>query len=70
MAAAGDFEQFETIFEFYLQTVALVAARTQAYFGHPGIFYTEVKTLFGLFSTRPYGTCVELINYLALKLIK
>jgi hypothetical protein len=62
MAAAGDFEQFETIFEFYLQTVALVAARTQAYFGHPGIFYTEVKTLFGLFSTRPYGTCVELIN--------
>ena len=56
MAAAGDFTQFATIFEFYLQTVPLVAARTQAYFGHPGIFYTEVKTLFGLFSTRPYGT--------------
>ena len=56
MAAAGDFPQFATICEFYLQTVPLVSARTQEHFGHEGTFYTEVKTLFGLFSTRPYGT--------------
>ena len=24
----------------------------QAYFGHPGIFYTETKTLFGAFAVR------------------
>ena len=56
MAPAGDFANLATICEFYLQTLPLVAARTQEYFGHVGVFYTEVKTLFGLFSTRPYGT--------------
>jgi hypothetical protein len=55
MAPAGDFDTFSTIFEFYLQTVAFNSARTEAYFGHPGIFYTETKTLFGAFAVGDYG---------------
>ena len=30
-------------------------ARTEAYFGHQGIFYTETKTLFGAFAVGDYG---------------
>ena len=30
-------------------------ARTEAYFGHSGIFYTETKTLFGAFAVGDYG---------------
>eukprot|EP01001_Neometanema_parovale_P007003 NODE_332_length_2657_cov_50.772691_g312_i0.p1 GENE.NODE_332_length_2657_cov_50.772691_g312_i0~~NODE_332_length_2657_cov_50.772691_g312_i0.p1 ORF type:complete len:832 (-),score=157.15 NODE_332_length_2657_cov_50.772691_g312_i0:160-2604(-) len=55
MAPAGDFDTFQQVFEFYLQTVPLLSARTQAYFNHTGIFYTETKTLFGLFTPGDYG---------------
>ena len=55
MAAAGDFDTFATIFEFYLQTLPFNSARTKAYFNHTGIFYTETKTLFGAFAVYDYG---------------
>jgi len=55
MAPAADFDTFSTIFEFYLQTIPFNSARTQAYFGHDGIFYTETKTLFGAFAVNDYG---------------
>jgi hypothetical protein len=55
MAPAGDFDTFSTIFDFYLQTVPFNSARTQHYFGHKGIFYTETKTLFGAFAINDYG---------------
>ena len=55
MAPAGDFDSFASIFEFYLQTLPFNAARTLAYFGHAGIFYTETKTLFGAFAVGDYG---------------
>ena len=62
MAPAGDFDTFSTIFEFYLQTLPFNSARTEAYFGHPGIFYTETKTLFGAFAVRSVhkATCRSL----------
>ena len=46
---------FRTIFDFYLQTLPFNTARTRAYFGHEGIFYTETKTLFGAFAMGDYG---------------
>ena len=42
--------------EFYLQTLDFAAARTQSYFNHTGIFYTETKTLFGAFAINDYGS--------------
>ena len=55
MAPAGDFEHFASIFEFYLQTLPFNSRRTQIYFNHTGIFYTETKTLFGSYSVSGYG---------------
>ena len=55
MAAAGDFDNFATILEFYLQTVPFNSARTREYFNHDGIFYTETKTMFGAYSPADYG---------------
>jgi hypothetical protein len=55
MAPAADFENFASIFEFYLQTLPFNSRRTQIYFNHTGIFYTETKTLFGSYSVSGYG---------------
>lgn len=41
---SGDFDTFSSIFEFYLQTLPFNSRRTQEYFNHTGIFYTETKT--------------------------
>jgi len=55
MAPAGDFDHFESIFEFYLQTLPFNTRRTQSYFNHTGIFYTETKTLFDAYAVSGYG---------------
>ena len=55
MFAPGDFSGLRVVFEYYLEMVPLLQARTRAYFGHSGLFVTETKTLFGLYSTCDYG---------------
>ena len=55
MAPAADFENFASLFEFFLQTLPFNSRRTQIYFNHSGIFYTETKTLFGSYSVAGYG---------------
>ena len=62
MAPAGDYDSLASILEFFLQTLPLVQARTLHYFGHPGVFYTETKSLFGLFAIDDYGINSSLRN--------
>lgn len=49
MFAPGDFEQLEVVFRYYLNMVEFANGRTQIYFNHTGIFFTETKQLFGAF---------------------
>ena len=55
MFASGDQEALTHLFEYYLQMRPLLEDRTQTYFGHAGIFTTETKTLFGLFTPPDYS---------------
>ena len=56
MHHAGDFEQMETIFQYYHQMLPFLQARTAAAFNHTGIYATETKTLFGAYDPCDYGT--------------
>ena len=56
MAASGDFSHLSTIFEYYLQMLPFLEARTKAAFNHSGIYVTETKTLFGAYDPCDYGT--------------
>ena len=56
MAAAGDFSQLRTIFDYYLQMLPFLETRTNAAFNHSGIYVTETKTLFGAYDPCDYGT--------------
>lgn len=49
MFGPGDFEQLEVVFKYYLNMVQFANGRTQIYFNHTGIFFTETKQLFGAF---------------------
>ena len=55
MLPAGDSDGFEVLLNFYLHMLPYAQARTMAYFGHPGVFWTETKTLFGAYSPRGWG---------------
>ena len=49
MIPAGDLEHLVPVFDYYLNMLPFARARTQAYFGHGGVFFTETKTVFGAF---------------------
>jgi hypothetical protein len=55
MLPAGDVDTFETILKYYANILPFAQARTQAYFNHSGIYYTETKTIFGSYSQHDYG---------------
>ena len=55
MVPAGDFDNLQPLFDYYLQMLPFAQARTQHYFGHPGIFFTETKTIFGAYAVGDYG---------------
>eukprot|EP00047_Mylnosiga_fluctuans_P009520 m.263358 g.263358 ORF g.263358 m.263358 type:complete len:1042 (+) comp26666_c0_seq1:28-3153(+) len=55
MLETGDADVFETILKYYNNTLPFAAARTQAYFNHTGIFYTETKHILGAFAGEDYG---------------
>jgi hypothetical protein len=55
MIPAGDFEHLLPIFQYYLQMLPFAKARTEAYFGHGGVFFTETKTVFGAYAIGDYG---------------
>ena len=55
MLPAGDVDTFETVLEFYLQMLPFAKARTQTYFNHSGIFFTETKTNFAAYRPIDYG---------------
>eukprot|EP00945_MAST-04E_sp_MAST-4E-sp1_P001608 g1608.t1 len=59
MAAAGDFSQLRTIFDYYLQMIPFLETRTAAAFNHSGLYVTETKTLFGAYDPCDYGTAAE-----------
>ena len=55
MLPSGDADHLRTIFDFYMSFLDLAQRRTQTYFNHSGIFFTETKTLFGVFAPGDYG---------------
>ena len=55
MIPAGDFEHLLPILEYYVRMLPFAKARTEAYFGHGGVFFTETKTVFGAFAIGDYG---------------
>lgn len=55
MLQTGDVDVFETILKYYNNTLPFNMARTQAYFNHSGIFYTETKHICGAFASEDYG---------------
>lgn len=60
--SSGDFDTFEPILEFYLNMLTFAQERTQIYFNHTGIFFTETKTSWGAYSPEDYG-CSRPANY-------
>eukprot|EP00939_MAST-03C_sp_MAST-3C-sp1_P001726 g1726.t1 len=59
MGFAGDFDRFVTLFEYYMQMMPFLRARTRAAFRHGGVYVTETKTLFGAYDPCNYGTSAD-----------
>jgi hypothetical protein len=58
LLASGDGDLHVAWLEYMLRWVPLTRARTQRYFGHDGIFFTECKVPLGLPSSKHYdGSC-------------
>ena len=55
MLTSGDYQDYTNILEFILQMIPFAQQRTMTYFNHTGIFFTEVKTLFGSYRPVDYG---------------
>ena len=56
MCAAGDYEMLKPLFRMYAQDLlALWRYRTQRYFGHDGIFFSECVYFWGDVFTETYG---------------
>ena len=56
MCAAGDYEMLQPLFRMYAQDLqALWRYRTQRYFGHDGIFFSECVYFWGDVFTETYG---------------
>ena len=54
MVIAGDHAQMLPVFEYFLQMLPFAEARTQKYFGHSGVFFSETKTVFGAYGIDDY----------------
>eukprot|EP01006_Ploeotia_vitrea_P029430 TRINITY_DN61979_c0_g2_i1.p1 TRINITY_DN61979_c0_g2~~TRINITY_DN61979_c0_g2_i1.p1 ORF type:complete len:388 (-),score=25.84 TRINITY_DN61979_c0_g2_i1:41-1204(-) len=56
MLGSGDFyAMVGPLFQYYLRTIPAAEGRTPIYFNHTGIYYTETKTVWGLYSPEDYG---------------
>ena len=55
MLAAGDVEEMRVLLDYYTNVAKLLVPRTQAYFGHAGMWTTETHTLFGSYQMFDYG---------------
>ena len=55
MLAAGDFVEQRVILDYYMNAAKLLVPRTQAYFGHAGMWTTETHTLYGAYQMFDYG---------------
>eukprot|EP00475_Leptophrys_vorax_P009811 TRINITY_DN164_c0_g3_i1.p1 TRINITY_DN164_c0_g3~~TRINITY_DN164_c0_g3_i1.p1 ORF type:complete len:772 (-),score=187.26 TRINITY_DN164_c0_g3_i1:117-2207(-) len=55
MLPNGDFDLFETVLQYYEQMLPFSSFRTEKFFNHTGIFFTETKTIFGSYAPSDYG---------------
>jgi hypothetical protein len=55
MLAAGDWEEFQVLLDYELNQHVLLTQRTQAYWGHPGMWTTETTHLSGAYDMSDYG---------------
>ena len=55
MLIAGDFDLHRVVLDYYTSMSKLLAARTQAYWGHPGVWTTETHHLTGAYDMSDYG---------------
>jgi len=55
MLAAGDYEGVRNLLQYFLNMEDFATNRTQIAFDHDGIYFTEVKTVFGAFAPADYG---------------
>ena len=62
MLAPADVVPLTGLFEYYLQMVPFLAARTPTVFNHTGIYTTETATLFGAYDPCDYGDAADVRN--------
>ena len=62
MLAPADFGALATLFEWYMQMLPLLEARTPLVFNHSGIYTTETSTLFGTYDPCDYGSPAGIRN--------
>jgi hypothetical protein len=55
MLPAGDFDSFRVILDYYANEELLLSPRTQAYWGHSGMWTTETHHLSGAYDQSDYG---------------
>ena len=55
MLSSGDVDSFIVLLDEFLASEPLSQARTQAYFNHSGIFYTETSTRFAMYPPKDYA---------------
>jgi predicted alpha-1,2-mannosidase len=55
LIAAGDFDLLAPFFGQYLAALPLATARTAAYYGHGGAFFSETSYAWGTYSSGDYG---------------
>jgi alpha-L-fucosidase 2 len=55
MLAQGDWAMMLPLFDMYREALPVARARTQAYFGHSGVFFPETMNFWGTFGADDYG---------------
>lgn len=62
MFAPADTRTLTNLFEYYMQMVPFLAARTPSVFNHTGLYTTETSTLFGAYDPCDYGDPASMRN--------
>jgi hypothetical protein len=52
---SGDFDMAMPIFKMFFDALPLAQARTNTFFGHPGVFFPETSYFFGAYTNEDYG---------------
>lgn len=59
MLAAGDFDLHRVILDYYTNMAVFLSQRTQAYWGHAGVWTTETQHLTGAYTMSDYSCSRE-----------